>query len=66
MTINCPECGRELQIDASLCGHMLDCPYCQARFAAPNPSCTVEPCDADCENIGDDHTNNDDYYYYYD
>ena len=35
MTINCPECGRELQMDASLRGHMLGCPYCQARFAAP-------------------------------
>ena len=35
MTINCPKCGRELLVDAGLRGHMLGCPYCQARFAAP-------------------------------
>ena len=37
MIISCPRCGRKLTVEPRLRGHLLGCPYCQARFAAPDP-----------------------------
>ena len=66
MTINCPKCGRELQMDASLRGHLLGCPFCQARFVAPNPFCEVGFSEKPCDDAVDDYLNDDSDYYYYD
>ena len=37
MTVSCPKCGRKLTVEPRLFGHLLGCPYCMARFAAPAP-----------------------------
>ena len=36
MIVCCPKCGRKLQVESRLFGHLLGCPICQARFAAPD------------------------------
>ena len=38
MIVCCPKCGRKLQVESRLFGHLLGCPICQARFAAPGPA----------------------------
>ena len=43
MTINCPKCGRKLLIESRLFGHLVGCPFCQARFAAPTPPRKARP-----------------------
>ena len=37
MIISCPKCGGKLTVEPRLFGHLLGCPFCQARFAAPSP-----------------------------
>lgn len=37
MIVCCPKCGRKLTVEPRLFGHLLGCPYCMARFAAPTP-----------------------------
>ena len=32
MIISCPKCGRRLTAEPRLFGHLLGCPFCQARF----------------------------------
>ena len=38
MTVSCPKCGRKLTVEPRLFGHLLGCPYCMARFVAPDPA----------------------------
>ena len=38
MIVCCPKCGRKLRVESRLFGHLLGCPICQARFAAPDPA----------------------------
>ena len=66
MTIACPECGRKLLVESRLFGHLVGCPFCQVRFAAPNPLREVESSEKPCEDVGDDYWNDDSDYYYYD
>ena len=32
-TQSCPTCGRRIQVQASLMGHSVACPHCQAEFS---------------------------------
>ena len=38
MIVCCPKCGRKLTVEPRLYGHLLGCPICMARFAAPDPA----------------------------
>ena len=53
-------------MDASLRGHLLGCPFCQARFVAPNPFREVGLSEKPCDDAVDDYLNDDSDYYYYD
>ena len=33
-TQSCPTCGRRIQVQATLLGHSVACPHCQAEFTA--------------------------------
>ena len=35
MIISCPKCGKKLIVKSERLEHLLGCPFCQARFAAP-------------------------------
>ena len=35
MIISCPKCARKLIVKSERLGHLLGCPFCQAKFAAP-------------------------------
>ena len=66
MTISCPNCGREMQMEPRLFGHLLGCPYCQARFSAPNPFRKAQPDEEPCDDSVDAYWKDDSDYYYYD
>jgi hypothetical protein len=43
ITIDCPQCGRQLRLPEHLAGTRVQCPTCEATFLAPEPS--AEPDD---------------------
>ena len=51
-------------VESRLFGKQVGCPFCKAKFAAPNLFRQLESSETPNDDESDDYMNDDDYYYY--